>query len=109
MMPVIRMSIGATSADRTPPAPNKDQKIGSWDRFMSHPPYGDVDQNGSRERGGPPACRDEKVRHRTSCDAQVRRGLRGDLPPCVCVVADGQERKPVKEDRVRTRQRAAPR
>src|SRR4051812_41116549 len=108
MIPVMRISIGATSADRTPPAPKRDQKIGSWDRFMSQPPYGDVDENRNPERGGPSAGSDCKVGYRTAPDAQIRRGLRRHFPPRVGVVSDGEQREPVKEDRVGTRQRGTP-
>src|SRR5687767_799084 len=104
MMPVMRMSIGATSAERTPPAPKRDQKMGSWERFISHPPHDDVDQHGNRERRGPAARGDQEVGYRLSPDPQVRRRLRRDFPPRVRVVADGEECEPVKKNGVRARQ-----
>src|SRR5687767_2547173 len=103
MMPVMMMRMGATSAESTPPAPKRDQKIGSWDRFMSGPPHDDVDQNGSTECREEPARGDDGLRQGTAADADVRGGLRCDLPPRKGVVADRQQRQPMKEDGHRAR------
>src|SRR5687767_10031293 len=91
MIPVIKIRIGASSAESTPPAPNSDQKIGSWERFMSHPPHDDVDQDRGAQGCGYAPGRNERLGQRTSADAQVGRGLGRHFPPRVGVVADGEQ------------------
>src|SRR5688572_15943703 len=98
MMPVMKISIGAISAESTPPAPNSDQNIGSWDRFMSHPPHDDEDDEGGAEGGEHAAAGDQHLGYGVTRDADVGRSLGCNLPPGVGVVTDGQQREPVKED-----------
>src|SRR5262249_5272214 len=108
MIPVMRMRIGATDAESTPPAANSDQKMGSCDRFMSQPPYQEVDQDGSAYRRQPAAGRNDEVRKGPAGDADIRGGLGRNLPPGVGVVADREQRHPVKNDRDWADQRRAP-
>src|SRR5262245_53728868 len=109
MIPVMKMRMGATRAESTPPAPNSDQKMGSWDRFMSHPAHDDVDENGSGDRRQPAANGYDGFGQRVAADTNVGSGLGRHLPPCVGVIADSQQREPVKDDGPRAHKRRAPR
>src|SRR5688572_33340203 len=99
MMPVMKMRAGATSAESTPPAPKSDQKIGSWERFMSHPAHDDVEEERGGHRGRTSASGYEHLGERTATDAKVRGGFRRDLPPRVGVIPNRQQREPVEQDR----------
>src|SRR5688500_16252723 len=81
MIPVMSMRMGAISAESTPPAPNSDQKMGSWERVMSHPSHDDVDQDRSAYRCKPAAARDEQFGHGPTADAKVGSSLGRYLPP----------------------------
>src|SRR6188768_3287637 len=98
MIPVTKIRMGASSAESTPPAPNSDQKIGSWDRFISHPPHDDVNHNRRAEGGEYAAAGNQHLGNGTTGNADIGRGLGRDLPPSVGVVADGQQHEPVKQD-----------
>src|SRR5262245_47521795 len=98
MMPVMRIRMGASSAESTPPAPNSDQKMGSWERCMSHPPHDGVDQYGGADGGQPPACCDREIGYRAAADPQVGGGLGRHQPPRVRVIADGEQREPVEHE-----------
>src|SRR6185503_18663690 len=98
MIPVMRIRMGASSADSTPPAPNRDQKIGSWDRFMSHPPHDDGNQDRGADRRQPATTADTEFGNGPSRDKDVRGGLGRHLPPRIGVIADRQQGQPVKEE-----------
>src|SRR4249920_2545456 len=87
MMPVMKIRMGATSAESTPPAPNSDQNMGSWERFMSHPAHDDVDEDRGAERREHAAGRNKEFGQWTPADAEIGCGLGRHLPPGPGVVA----------------------
>src|SRR5512134_907278 len=109
MIPVMKIRIGATSAESMPPAPNSDQKMGSWERFMSHPPYDDVDQDRGAQGGKAATRRDSQLRQRTAGDPEVGRRLGRDQPPGVGVIADREQSQPMEQQGAGARKCRAPR